>query len=199
MLISNAWLFYLGTVAAPDWRIWADSFVQFECFAAGILLCLTLRGRLPKLSLGERIFALGLSFAAWLFAASRLHFRFMPGENPGSFHLIAAYALGAAGAVLILVAFLGINPRLLPAWVVYLGRISFGLYVYHEFALSILNTRLMPHGASVGGPLFLLKGGITLGLTILMAALSYRYFETPFLKMKKRHAVIESQPIAGAS
>jgi peptidoglycan/LPS O-acetylase OafA/YrhL len=38
----------------------------------------------------------------------------------------------------------------------------------------------------------------TLALTILMAALSYRYFETPFLKMKKRHAIIDSQPIAGA-
>jgi peptidoglycan/LPS O-acetylase OafA/YrhL len=35
-------------------------------------------------------------------------------------------------------------------------------------------------------------------LTILMAALSYRYFETPFLKMKKRHSVIQSQPIQGA-
>jgi peptidoglycan/LPS O-acetylase OafA/YrhL len=30
-----------------------------------------------------------------------------------------------------------------------------------------------------------------------MASLSYRYFETPFLKLKKRHAVIESQPIGG--
>jgi hypothetical protein len=30
-----------------------------------------------------------------------------------------------------------------------------------------------------------------------MAVLSYRYLETPFLKMKKRHAVIESQPIMG--
>jgi hypothetical protein len=27
---------------------------------------------------------------------------------------------------------------------------------------------------------------------------SYSYFETPFLKMKKRHSVIESQPILGA-
>jgi peptidoglycan/LPS O-acetylase OafA/YrhL len=36
-------------------------------------------------------------------------------------------------------------------------------------------------------------------LTFLIAALSYRYFETPFLRMKKRHALIESQPIAGDS
>jgi peptidoglycan/LPS O-acetylase OafA/YrhL len=36
---------------------------------------------------------------------------------------------------------------------------------------------------------------LPISLTILMASLSYRYFETPFLKMKKRHAVIESEPV----
>jgi peptidoglycan/LPS O-acetylase OafA/YrhL len=39
---------------------------------------------------------------------------------------------------------------------------------------------------------------LPLGLTFAAAALSYRYFETPFLKMKRRHSVIESQPIQGA-
>jgi peptidoglycan/LPS O-acetylase OafA/YrhL len=32
-------------------------------------------------------------------------------------------------------------------------------------------------------------------LTLLLAALSYRFFETPFLLMKKRNAIIESQPV----
>ena len=36
--------------------------------------------------------------------------------------------------------------------------------------------------------------GLPLGLNVLMAALSFRYFVTPFLKMKKRHSVIESDP-----
>jgi peptidoglycan/LPS O-acetylase OafA/YrhL len=38
-----------------------------------------------------------------------------------------------------IVAFLGVDPRSLPAWMVYLGRISYGLYVYHGFALNITN------------------------------------------------------------
>jgi peptidoglycan/LPS O-acetylase OafA/YrhL len=42
---------------------------------------------------------------------------------------------------------------------------------------------------------YLLKISLALGLTVLAAALSYRFFETPFLKVKKRHAIIESQPI----
>ena len=86
------------------------------------------------------------------------------------------------------------------------GRISFGLYVYHDFTIYI--TKRLQIGA------FLIKTipnypvrvclnvglglGLPLALTLLMAALSYRYFETRFLKMKKRHSVIESQPIAGA-
>jgi len=94
-----------------------------------------------------------------------------------------------------LVAFLGVNPALLPRWAVYLGRISYGLYVYHVFALDLMNKWLMPHAAFMSAPLYFLKGSLSLGLIFLMAALSYRFFETPFLKMKRRYTVIESQPI----
>jgi peptidoglycan/LPS O-acetylase OafA/YrhL len=38
----------------------------------------------------------------------------------------------------------------------------------------------------------------SLALTFILAALSYRYLETPFLKMKNRHAVIQSQPMPGS-
>ena len=41
----------------------------------------------------------------------------------------------------------------------------------------------------------ILKFGIVIGLDVLMAALSYRYFERPFLAMKNRHAVIGSQSV----
>ena len=111
------------------------------------------------------------------------------------------------GCVLVLVAVLGVTPRLLPRWAIYLGRISFGLYVYHGFAIYLTDHLIVQYVAtlknpiinSLKGPIFLLNICLTLGITILIAALSYRYFETPFLKMKKRHSVIESQPIAGDS
>lgn len=198
ILFANGWLYYLGKVSAPDNRIWSDSFVQFECFAAGILLCLILRGRVPQLALWQRMALLFASLAGWYYAAYGLNFRFSAGANPGSWALICAYALGAGGSALILIAALGINPRLLPRWVVYLGRISFGLYVYHHFVIDLMDN-LMPHVASMKSPLYFLKGGLSLGLIVLVAAISYRFFETPFLRMKKRHSVIESQPIAGAS
>jgi peptidoglycan/LPS O-acetylase OafA/YrhL len=77
---------------------------------------------------------------------------------------------------------------------VYLGRISFGLYVFHvlakDFALHFL-----PKTGDYHGFLFVLWLSATFGLTVGMAALSYRFFETPFLKMKKRFEVIASRPI----
>ncbi|MGA2351001.1 MAG: acyltransferase [Terracidiphilus sp.] len=199
ILGSNVSLYYLGKVLAAETRIWFNSIVQFECFAAGILLSLLLHGRTPKLAFWQRLTLIAIAWSCWFFACYGLHYQFyLPSDNPGSWALIGGYALGALGSVLLLFAFLGVSPKLLPRWTIYLGRISFGLYVYHELAVYMLTRLLFGHPAAVNSPIFLFKGVLSLGLTVLMAAISYRYFETPFLKMKKRHAVIDSQPIAGA-
>jgi peptidoglycan/LPS O-acetylase OafA/YrhL len=125
-------------------------------------------------------------------------------DSLGSWLLVGSYALASLGSVFLLLAFLGLSPGQLPRWAIYLGRISFGLYVYHQFAIDIARY-VSPEiqrkfNTSSYAPRALLNVGLTLGLplalTVLMAAISYRYFETPFLKMKKRHAVIESEPIA---
>jgi peptidoglycan/LPS O-acetylase OafA/YrhL len=196
ILVANVWLFYLGKLRTSYKPIWFNSFVQFECFAGGILLCLLLRSRLPRIAVWLRLLLVACGLFGWFVACYWLHNDFSyPGDNPGSWPLIGGYALGALGAVLLLVAFLGVNPRLLPGWAVYLGRISYGLYVYHLFALYIANHLLIGHLASIASPLFFLKAVVTLGLNILMAATSYHFFELPFLKMKKRHTVIESEPI----
>lgn len=195
LLVANGWLYYFGSSRASDSRIWADSFVQFECFAAGVFLCLVLHGRLPQFRNWQRLLLLALGGYGWLFACADLHIHFgTPADNPGSGSLMAGYALAALGSVLVLLAFLGIESRLLPGWAVYLGRISYGLYVYHLLAIKVVYAVFpslnLPHPA-----LFLLKLLSAFALTLLLAAVSYRYFETPFLRMKRRHAVIETQPV----
>jgi peptidoglycan/LPS O-acetylase OafA/YrhL len=147
------------------------------------------------------------SFFSWFSANYWLMSRFdNAAENPGSWPLIGSYGLAALGCVFLLVAFLGAGTKQSPSWAIYLGRISFGLYVYHEFAVYFVNRLLIePHVSSVQN--HLLRDSLTvalnlvlpIGLTIPVAALSYRYLETPFLKMKRRHAVIESQPVGAAS
>jgi len=147
-----------------------------------------------------------LGFGCWFFASYGLHTLFLRvgGGNPGSWPLIGGQALATLGCVLLLVAFLGVKTTLLPRWAIYLGRISYGLYVFHVFAIFLTDRLFIEFMASnlvvnsFKGPAFVLKFIISLGLTIVMAAISYRYFEAPFLRMKKRYAVIDSQPIAGA-
>jgi peptidoglycan/LPS O-acetylase OafA/YrhL len=84
---------------------------------------------------------------------------------------------------------------MLPAWAIYLGRISYGLYVFHSLVIHTVDVPFRHHEPLFGSTMMLLKGSAALGLTILIASLSYRFFETPFLKMKKHHEVIASRPV----
>ncbi len=207
VLLTNVWIYHLGSIHAAYSRIWADSLVQFECFAAGILLCLVLGGRAPMLAIPQRLLLIAICCGCWFAASYALHVTFVrTAENPGSLPLVVGYALVALGSVSMLVAFLGADPKRIPAWAVYLGRISYGLYAYHEFALYI--TRKLPI------PLFLIRAvqnhplrvclnagltlGLPFGLTLLVTAFSYRYFETPFLKLKQRHSIVDSRPTPSA-
>jgi peptidoglycan/LPS O-acetylase OafA/YrhL len=110
-----------------------------------------------------------------------------------------SYALSSVGSVLVLLSFLGVSPKLLPGWAIYMGRISFGLYAYHGFGGAIAHQLLSDTFVHSSGLVYFMDSLLSLGLTMLTAMLSYRYFETPFLKMKKRHSVIQSQPVRGES
>lgn len=76
-----------------------------------------------------------------------------------------------------------------PAFV-YLGRISYGLYVFHmvgqRSARAILDV-LAP------GPAPLLSFVVlALGITIALGALSYALLETPFLRLKTRFVRVDA-------
>lgn len=118
LFVSNAWLYYLGSHNVGDTRIWTDTFVQFECFAAGILLCLILNGKTPKFAIWKRLILLVSWWFCWMYACYGLHARFnteSATESPGSWPLIGGYALASLGSVFLLLAFLGLKPKLLPA------------------------------------------------------------------------------------
>lgn len=74
----------------------------------------------------------------------------------------------------------------------FLGKISYGLYMYHMMIIVFL--------AQVGVKYFNFKGEflnlylylLTLLVTILVATLSYYWFEKPFLNFKKKYTIIKS-------
>ena len=79
----------------------------------------------------------------------------------------------------------------------YLGKISYGIYVIHPLLLYV-STKFLGETLSryedthiQGGICFAIFMGIS-GLTIALAALSYKYYEMPFLRIKDKYAVVKS-------
>ncbi len=195
VVVSNLWICHLRAEGVDGDRIWANSIVQFQCFAIGILLCLILGGRLPRMNSWRRLLLLAGAATCWIFAAYKpMHADFGIVSESGVWPYFTGYLFASLGSVLVLVAFLGIDRRLLPGWAVSLGRISFGLYVFHVLAHDLV-TGVLRAVPLVGLSRLAVTICATFGLTVLMARISYRNLEMPFLRLKARHALIQSQPL----
>ena len=70
-----------------------------------------------------------------------------------------------------------------------LGRISYGLYVFHYAALDTVTYAFLRVTGSC--PLWV-KLVVSFPVTLLLTAISYRWFESPFLARKRRFACIPS-------
>jgi len=71
----------------------------------------------------------------------------------------------------------------------YLGTISYGLYIYHLIALTIvvyIAQRLGFEYTNLDAGRFFILAPATLALAIVIASVSYRFWEKPFLKLKDR-------------
>ena len=69
----------------------------------------------------------------------------------------------------------------------YLGKISYGMYMYHTIAV-VIGVKI---SHSYGNSNFV-SYPISYFLTILISALSYEYFEKPFLKIKDKFTTVKS-------
>jgi peptidoglycan/LPS O-acetylase OafA/YrhL len=75
-----------------------------------------------------------------------------------------------------------------------LGRISYGLYMYHPlmmfFCFSLLYKYHLFNNHPLGANLIIYI--LILGSSLLISKLSYRFLELPFLKLKRQHTIIKS-------
>jgi peptidoglycan/LPS O-acetylase OafA/YrhL len=176
-----------------DVTVWLNSVVQFQFFALGALLAIHLSGQSLDLSPRFRVALLLAGTILWLVASGVCRIK-RAGFTASPAVLCAGYAAAALGSVLMFLAVLGIAPRKLPLSLIYLGKISYGLYVFHEIGLSISGALRGAVGLTSHTPaLFLLNGAVALGVTIILAMLSYKYLEYPFLQLKRRFTFIESR------
>jgi peptidoglycan/LPS O-acetylase OafA/YrhL len=67
---------------------------------------------------------------------------------------------------------------------VYLGKISYGVYVYHVFIIILVSPLLVPYGMSEDHNA-LGRIAVLLGLTVVMSSLSWHWLEQPFMAWKK--------------
>jgi peptidoglycan/LPS O-acetylase OafA/YrhL len=125
------------------------------------------------------------------------------GSSPSA-ALLGKSIIGA-GTVLIFLAFLRSNPTIWPKSIIYLGKISFGLYVYHVLVYHCIVAAAQRVGLGIRTGTnhsiinLLISCGVILPVTLLgtiaVASLSYRFLETPFLVMKDRFALIHSRGV----
>jgi peptidoglycan/LPS O-acetylase OafA/YrhL len=176
-----------------DW-VTKNSFTRIDGIAVGALLAVALHGRLPQLSAAARGTLLLGSIGVLLWIAHSFGLLHLPvGLGP----LMLGWPLAALACGGILFSVLGSTDALTAPLrsrpLVYLGRISYGLYVYHELVLK-LDDRLFPD-YTVSASQMLAHWVFGLGGTIVLAAASYRWIELPFLRLKrKRFTVVASRP-----
>jgi len=76
----------------------------------------------------------------------------------------------------------------------YLGNISYGIYMYHTVCIAVVLTILQKLGLDKGNLLLFnsIMYASSVILTIVVAGLSYRYFESFFLKQKEMFMIVVS-------
>jgi peptidoglycan/LPS O-acetylase OafA/YrhL len=195
ILTAYGVLGWLGARGAlPMQKIWPNSFVQFQFFAAGGWLALFNRRHTVRLGLAARLLLVAGALACYYVASEHfgvVHWTVIPAHN-----LIAGYLLVLIGTTAILLAMLNYKGSV-PGWLIYLGKISYGLYLFHNLVMWLIfyNTDGWPHfvyyvqNHRYAGMLLVIL--ITLGA----ASFSYRFFEKPFLRLKNRFETVKTRPI----
>jgi peptidoglycan/LPS O-acetylase OafA/YrhL len=167
--------------------IYYGSTARCDSIALGILIAL-FADRLPKLTSTARLLLVSGGLVGWIVSSAWLTDQ--PGpismrEVPG--RLIIALAAGA----MLYGCLYSRNKLLTGAWVVRLGKVSYGLYLLHLTGLLLAKSALHP----VSGPALLATKAVGFVLTLLLAFTSYRWVESPFLRMKDRFARVLSRPV----
>ncbi|MEA3135774.1 MAG: hypothetical protein QOC71_55 [Thermoplasmata archaeon] len=164
--------------------MWTFTVTRLDPIALGALLAVGYRrGVLGRLSPATQWAMLIGGFASWPVA-----FWLMAGEQPPG--LVAALvsfplvALCATGILLAAVQGDGALRRFfLRRWIVRMGSLSYGTYVFHLLMVHAAQAALDGQSATVYNLLLL---PLSFGLAWLAAEVSYRWLEAPFLRMRKR-------------
>jgi peptidoglycan/LPS O-acetylase OafA/YrhL len=164
--------------------VWLNTFWHLDAIGVGALIALGPRVQLAPAVRG----AIGAASALALIAcAGVVWFELL---QPSTVYIRADRAVAATLAFLgaavacggLLLTVLAGSAWLSRPGLVYLGRISYGLYVFHTTTIGLVAAWWWPWRLPAA-----------LALTVAVAAVSYRCFELPFLRLKARFTYVRSR------
>jgi len=183
LIIYRAW---------PDTvELWCNTLAHLDAFALGGLLACWQHWRGLSLQAAWRaafiVCAVGIY---WLLGS-------LPFAGYFSYFPIYSYPLAAIASTLCIAAFCG-GPRVaLPGRIQrvfsYLGKISYGLYVFHLPVIYFVDALFIDE-AGLGEWQWVAQSLVSGAVTVAMSAVSYRVLEKPFLKLKRRFTFVQSRP-----
>lgn len=164
--------------------IWYNSFARLDSIACGILLAAILHGRATfRVGLTARLLLLMAGISAWLIVGLRCG---LLDPVPTLLGGMFGYPLMSLGGVAIFLSVLGAAqdgfPFLKYSWLVYFGKISYGLYAYHFLGLQLAHHVLTRYHHAHSWTLSWL---LALAITVSLAMVSFRWLESPFLRLKR--------------
>jgi peptidoglycan/LPS O-acetylase OafA/YrhL len=192
-LISNLFLFSIIrfvfiALDFPHPAIWVLPITHFESIIFGIVIAFggfeILKNYINPIYCG----LIGVIFFVFICL--------LPNLDKISYLLILSYTFVGISTSFILFSVLNsenLSKFLSNKILVFLGKRSFGLYVFHffgnEMALIIL------HKLNIPKTYLIISFFLSLTITIILSIISYKYIEIPFLKIKKKFEMVYSRPI----
>jgi peptidoglycan/LPS O-acetylase OafA/YrhL len=186
----TAALMFLAGRTLPGYVLEYNTFVRLDPIALGILLALLFADNTPSISAIKRAGLFSLAAATWIIVSRYCEFKVRSPANVLD-NMVGRPAIALA-TIAILIATLGARGFLINRVTLYLGKISYGLYVIHAFGLLVAMKLLGQYRGPVGSVVVAFAG---LFFTIVLAALSYRWLEAPFLSLKGRFTQVDSRRV----
>jgi peptidoglycan/LPS O-acetylase OafA/YrhL len=193
VIFSSATRLYIVGNGIPYPMVWTNTFARLDPIVLGIAGAIVWHrhrealGRV-KLSGAEIVGAIA---AFWLVVSFP-----QIGQSWHTVWQLCATAIGSLLLILSAMRYRGVGAAFGWRPIAWLGKISYGLYVFHNLAIWLYRTKVAPHVPIVSQPLRgLTDTALVLGVTIGLAAASYYLYERRFLQLKERFALVASRAI----
>jgi peptidoglycan/LPS O-acetylase OafA/YrhL len=195
LAIVAGWAFAIhvsfALLGVSRWALFMTPFISPMPVLCGMGFgVLYLTGALPRISWWVALPLAAVGFACVAIAPPELH-------APYTLVVYPALALTAAGTLWAAIFFAPVRWLLSLRSLVFLGKISYGLYVFHLPAIAVFKHMAPEYGIEPQKSLaaFVLVAGLAGAITVLCAVASWYLLERPFLKLKAHFEDVPSRPV----